>query len=51
MLSLQDACRLVGARARLMQSLPEGGAMAAIALTEDEIRTYVAGWKGFRWRP
>lgn len=40
--TLPDACIVVAARGRLIQALPQGGAMIAIAATEDEIGQLVA---------
>ncbi|MFI6173830.1 SDR family NAD(P)-dependent oxidoreductase [Nocardia sp. NPDC051052] len=42
-LTLADAATLVSARGRLMQSLPEGGAMVAVQATQHEIRPLLDG--------
>ncbi|WP_394831506.1 SDR family NAD(P)-dependent oxidoreductase [Pendulispora rubella] len=42
-LSLDDACTLVAARARLMQAIARDGAMVSLQASEDEVRARIAG--------
>ncbi|MFU8802987.1 MAG: beta-ketoacyl synthase N-terminal-like domain-containing protein, partial [Bradymonadaceae bacterium] len=44
--SLEDGLRLIAERGRLMQSLPPDGSMAAVIISEEELRPFLEGHGG-----
>ncbi len=46
LMTLEDGCKLIAERGRLMNALPSGGVMAAVFASREQIETLIAPWKG-----